>query len=138
MQPQTQNLITYITSLNLPPETKKSILARLQNEELTEELYNEIDTILQNELAQADAQLAELDAQILEKQGELQRTKEQNQPQKIALRDKHRAWLKEIFDEALITGKKLAGDIDQHHETQKVEGQEASEIEAIKAGLLSE
>lgn len=91
MQPQTQNLITYITSLNLPPETKKSILARLQNEELTEELYNEIDTILQNELAQADAQLAELDAQILEKQGELQRTKEQNQPQKIALRDKHRA-----------------------------------------------
>ena len=132
MNIQLQQLIEFIETLDIAE--KDIILERLENEDFSEELFEQIDSLLASELTTSEDRIKEIKEKETETDEKLKKVKEENAPKKKELQVEHRANLKKIFDKTIIETKQIAGEIDQEQESTE-HSEELNEAEGIRKKL---
>lgn len=136
MKQEIQQLIEAIKSLDIDQTIKGELIKKLQNEEFTDELFSQIDSLLEEAASNSKIKVEALNAEIKELNEELNEEQEKNVSDKQKLFEDFRAELKLIYNDTLREGDKIEGEADKVVES-IVHDEEIDEADAIKKSLQS-
>ena len=134
MNQEIQQIYDLIQSLDIHSEAKGFILKQLEENNLTEELFDIIDQLIAQEQTKNEAEIEALNTEIKEKEEELKNERIANYEEKQSLHTQLRNDLKAIFQDAVRQFKGFAQQADDQQESQQ-HSSELGEIDDIRQKL---
>ena len=137
MKQKIEDLFNLVSNLDINEETKNYFLEKIWNEDFSEEFFDELEKFLENDIEKKSWEISKLNEKIFKEEKKISNEQKKNFEVKKILLDKHRVWLKEIYQEANRWISEIEREIDE-----KIEGVsgevESDEIEKIKKKLSSD
>ena len=134
MKQKIEELFNLVSNLDIDEEIKNYFLEKIWNEDFSEEFFDELEKFLGEDINNKEKEIWEIWEKIFEEEENLFNEQEKNFEDKKNLLDSHRAWLKEVYQEANRWISEIEWEIDE-----KVEGIsddiDKDAIDAIKISL---
>ena len=134
MKQKIEELFNLVSNLETNEEIKNYFLEKIWNEDFSEEFFDELEKFLGEDISNKEKEIWEIWEKIFEEEKKFSDEQEKNFEAKKNLLDSHRAWLKEIYQEANQWISEIEWEIDQKVEEISDEIED-DEIENIKQNL---